>query len=518
MATGDRVVDADQLCLTCGHRFDAHSRCARDWLLTDDDVESVAMIRQIGRGTQGDVFEARYHGCVVAAKVMRARNLSEHDVELYWREVLALSRVRHNNVMSLIGATDALGSRLIILTDYMASGNLFELMHAQGFVPDGKQVMSFALGTARGLRYLHTALGIVHRDLKTLNLLCNDARTQVRIADLGLSAPLAADSDDGEQTPLGRAKLYGTPLWLAPEMMPPRNYRFAPPADVFALGIVLYELLSCRVPYADVAANSDAVMAAVAGGARPTMPAYAPESYMRLYERMVSDDPEQRPSLDDVVAALAEIGDAIDGLPSDRASPEYVERRQSLATLSSDAESSASASASSSAALLDSSSSAAPSPARQRSRSTAKLIASVGALLSLQSPDDWLWSPPRCHIVGLVRYSLPDVLGIDRATALDGMDASFCTRVALASIDLIERQIEEIAAESASIVKVRDRAGVESRERLERDHMAALRGTYTRAHAPDWRQRALNALNQPAGLDSPQLRDWLVEHCSFLPQ
>jgi serine/threonine protein kinase len=136
------------------------------------------------------------------------------------------------------------------------------------------------------------ALGIIHRDLKSLNVLL-DAALLPRLGDFGI-ARFAAECDTVTMR-------VGTPNWMAPELFGGAGYGAR--VDVYAFGMLLYELASDRVPFDGV--ERAAVQRAVVAGARPQLPAGVPAPLAALIRRCWDADPRRRPDFAAVYAAFA---------------------------------------------------------------------------------------------------------------------------------------------------------------------------------------------------------------------
>ncbi|KAF6155662.1 hypothetical protein GIB67_007099, partial [Kingdonia uniflora] len=156
-------------------------------------------------------------------------------------------------------------------------------------------VIQLALDLARGLSYLHSKK-IVHRDVKTENMLLDKTRT-LKIADFGVARIEAQNPSDmtGETGTLG---------YMAPEVLNGNPYNRK--CDVYSFGICLWEVYCCDMPYPDLS-FAEVTSAVVRQNLRPEMPRCCPSSLANVMKRCWDADPDKRPEMDEVVAMLEAI-------------------------------------------------------------------------------------------------------------------------------------------------------------------------------------------------------------------
>ncbi|XP_071914419.1 serine/threonine-protein kinase STY13-like isoform X2 [Coffea arabica] len=177
------------------------------------DLKHLTIGSMISEGPYSIVYEGLYNSVPVAVKVIQpdiSSNVSPERMEKFEREVVMLSRVKHDNIVKFIGA--AMEPALIVLTELMKGGTLQKyLWSLRPNCPDMKLSLNLALGISRAMQYLH-ANGIIHRDLKPSNLLLTEDKNKIKLADFGLAREEAA----GEMTAEA-----GTYRWMAPENLRP---------------------------------------------------------------------------------------------------------------------------------------------------------------------------------------------------------------------------------------------------------------------------------------------------------
>ncbi|CAI9117012.1 OLC1v1018321C4 [Oldenlandia corymbosa var. corymbosa] len=147
-----------------------------DWEI---DSKLVKTKQKIATGSNGDLYKGTYCGQDVAVKVLNTENLNDKIQKEFAQEVYILRKVRHKNVVQFIGACTR-PPRLCIVTEYMRGGSIYDYLRKQKGVLKLPAVLKVALDVARGMSYLHQN-NIVHRDLKTANLLMDENGVRLNI-------------------------------------------------------------------------------------------------------------------------------------------------------------------------------------------------------------------------------------------------------------------------------------------------------------------------------------------------
>jgi len=198
--------------------------------------------RRLGVGGMATVqlaFDTRLER-YVAVKLL-AEHLAEdaNFVSRFRREALAAARLVHPNIVQVFdfGLDDATHRNFIVM-EFVNGPSCAEMIRDHGTLPPAEAVEILAQ-SCRGLDYAHRN-GVVHRDVKPGNLLRSEEGI-VKLADFGI----AKAAEDSEITKAG--SVLGTAAYLSPEQA--RGERAGPPADLYALGVVSYQLLTSRLPY-----------------------------------------------------------------------------------------------------------------------------------------------------------------------------------------------------------------------------------------------------------------------------
>ncbi|XP_019164702.1 PREDICTED: LEAF RUST 10 DISEASE-RESISTANCE LOCUS RECEPTOR-LIKE PROTEIN KINASE-like 1.1 [Ipomoea nil] len=209
-----------------------------------------ASSRELGDGGFGTV----YYGKLQDGREVAVKYLYEHNykrMEQFVNEIEILARIRHPNLVTLYGCTSRRSRELLLVYEYIPNGTVADHLHGAR-AKDGYLIwsirMNIAVETARALAYLH-ASDIIHRDVKTANILLND-HFCVKVADFGLSRLFPTDVTHVSTAP------QGTPGYVDPEYH--KCYQLTDKSDVYSFGVVLIELVS-SMPAVDINRHRDEI-------------------------------------------------------------------------------------------------------------------------------------------------------------------------------------------------------------------------------------------------------------------
>lgn len=267
------------------------------------DLSELQLGPSIGTGSTAEVHRGSWHGTDVAVKRLRAKVPLPAE---FLRELTILLRLRHPNLVLFMGASTK--GRPMIVSEFCAGGTVFSLLHQSPSVElSWEQRLTVLLDTARGMNFLHCRQ-VVHRDLKSLNLLLA-ARVhglkdsvQVKISDFGLSRARPAGQSWQQACMTGGA---GTYHWMAPEVLDGRSYDEK--VDVYSYGICLFEVICRRIPFDGSGLEPVSIAVAVSKGERPSLchvPADCPAELRLLMECCWAHRPGARPGFDAILESL----------------------------------------------------------------------------------------------------------------------------------------------------------------------------------------------------------------------
>ncbi|ALC47645.1 maker248, partial [Drosophila busckii] len=202
------------------------------------DSSAIELKKVLGQGSFGKVFEAFWSGMTVAVK--RISYDDEKCKQVIDKEARFLSTVRHDNIIKLYGIshdTSPLGKRMLLLMEYAENGSLEAYIHSgRDFAYE--DLLNLMRQCVKGLAYLHGSQpSIMHRDVKTANMVLTDDYSILKICDFGLVKSVASKNTE----------LIGSIPYRAPEIYNTKEYDEK--CDVYSFGIVLWEVMSQKKPF-----------------------------------------------------------------------------------------------------------------------------------------------------------------------------------------------------------------------------------------------------------------------------
>jgi eukaryotic-like serine/threonine-protein kinase len=256
-------------------------------------IPGIEFYEELGRGGMGTVYRAKQLTLdrIVAIKTPHTYVPDAAFQQRFDREARVLAKLRHPQIVPIYAAEFSDGHPYIIM-EYIAGGSLAERMNEVAATP--QQTAMLMAKVARAVGYAHSQ-GIIHRDLKPSNILLNESGEPF-VSDFGVAALLTGESisvssgdtpDDREveQTQLTRTgRLAGTPAYSAPEMFEEGTNRSHPTADVWSLGVVLYQCLVGQLPYQTIPTLKPATPPALPRTLRSSIPASLKNIVLRCLE------------------------------------------------------------------------------------------------------------------------------------------------------------------------------------------------------------------------------------------
>ncbi|RZC80351.1 hypothetical protein C5167_042924 [Papaver somniferum] len=304
------------------------------------DLSQLFIGNKFASGAHSRIYRGIYKQRAVAVKMVRVPNQDEETRDLlekqFTSEVALLSRLLHPNIVQFIAACKK-PPVYCIITEYMSQGTLrMYLNKKHPYSLSTETILRLALDISRGMQYLHSQ-GVMHRDLKSNNLLLND-EMRVKVADFGTSClETQCRASKGNM---------GTYRWMAPEMIKEKPY--TKKVDVYSFGIVLWELTTALLPFQGMTPVQAAFAVAektfrlvsyqcqfalnlvwkdvcqrlfffpsfVSQKARPPLPANCQPALANLIKRCWASNPSKRPDFTYIVSVLENYDACVkDGLP-----------------------------------------------------------------------------------------------------------------------------------------------------------------------------------------------------------
>ncbi|REJ81076.1 MAG: serine/threonine protein kinase [Acidobacteria bacterium] len=269
------------------------------------------ILRFIARGGAGEVYEAfdLELRCPVALKIVRPEVAQDElAIERFRREIALARQVTHPNVSRIfdvfrhgIDGPSGPEQTLFLTMELLVGETLSQRIQKQGpMTPD--EALPVIVDMVEGLKAAHR-VGIIHRDFKSANVMLARQGDEVRavITDFGLARGEGPDSSEVTNTGI----VVGTPYYMAPEQL--TGDEITPAADVYSLGIVIYEMLTGRRPFTGSNEISTAIKRLTQAPPSPRiLRADLPENWERAILRCLKVDRKERlTDLDELVAVLA---------------------------------------------------------------------------------------------------------------------------------------------------------------------------------------------------------------------
>jgi serine/threonine-protein kinase len=261
--------------------------------LTGSKVGKYTLKDLLGQGGYGDVYVGEQKsGPNVAVKILdAARSRDEDSIARFKREGATAQRLDHPNIVRVLDVGSS-RTRHYLVMELVRGGSFDKLLRRDG---EPEKVLQVLGETARALAYAHEQ-GVVHRDVKPQNVLLTRSG-KAKVADFGLARAV----DQSSMTTEGR--LLGTASYMSPEQV--RGERATAASDVYAMGIMIYDAISGRLPF-----NSDTQLGFLYQHAEvepppPAVRAPYPASLGALSLACLAKNPEDRPTMASVAEQIA---------------------------------------------------------------------------------------------------------------------------------------------------------------------------------------------------------------------
>lgn len=215
--------------------------------------EKYRIEQRLGEGGMGAVYRARHLQMdrPVAIKVLHQNLLEDEAARIrFQREARAAVRLQHQNAISVSDFGETADGYVYIVMELLEGPTLREILAKEAPIETARAI-SIMLQASDAVAAAHEA-GIIHRDLKPANIIITqrpEVPAIVKVVDFGVAKLFAGalDDDEGNITLRQAGALIGTPRYMAPEQY--NGHELTPAADVYSLGVILYEMLTGMAPF-----------------------------------------------------------------------------------------------------------------------------------------------------------------------------------------------------------------------------------------------------------------------------
>ncbi|KAL6052703.1 protein kinase [Balamuthia mandrillaris] len=294
-------------------------RMIQQWAIDYDELE---LIEEIGYGSFGVVWKAKWRNSTVVVKKFFFQTLSKQQLEDFLHESMIMMTLRpHANVVQFLGVC-LRQPNLCLVSEYIPDGDLLHLLRNNNLFLRTK--LELALGIAAGMTHLHKE-NIVHCDLSARNCLVTrhpeTREYSVKLTDFGMAI-------GGVKEVFVPGSVFGPLKWMSVEAIDPCLRRLSKESDVWSFGVVAWELLTNgKEPFEGMTPEQAAN--AILSGRRLEIPSSCPEPLEQLIESCWQEEPTKRPTFQQIYASLEEL---LLSFPSPPLSTAAAQRRRSTAS------------------------------------------------------------------------------------------------------------------------------------------------------------------------------------------
>ncbi len=312
---GKIVPEGHRFCVSCG-RDSTRPRSSPESLVGKTLAGKYLIESTLGSGAMGTIYRANQTslGKTIVIKVLHQHLLSDDElIQRFHREARAASRLNHPNCVQILDFGTLEDRSLFIAMEYIPGIDLATLLERE-YPLDHQRLIHITKQICQGLDEAH-ANGVLHRDLKPENIMIEDRRTSrdhVKVVDFGI-AKLEDNNPNSKRSFQTRTGIVcGTPEYMSPEQA--RGQVLDARSDIYALGVMLYHLLTNRLPF-EASSPIEVVSRHISDP--PVPPSMyrrdIPESFERLVLTLLEKDREKRPSsVMDVYTELERIDRELD--------------------------------------------------------------------------------------------------------------------------------------------------------------------------------------------------------------
>jgi len=190
---------------------------------------------------------------------------------------------------------------MCIISEFLGGGSLYNYIHTELVKLPFDKIKQYAIDIATGMNYLHLSTPpIIHRDLKSLNILLDEYHNHCKITDFGMSKIRY------EEEQVNTVGSIGTPIWMAPELM--RGEKYNEKIDVYSFGIMLYEMIANELPFKELN-QMQLLMEVAVKNQRPNLTVTCSAPLHTLMTNCWDENPKNRPSFQQIIEILRALPD-----------------------------------------------------------------------------------------------------------------------------------------------------------------------------------------------------------------
>ncbi|GBB99328.1 hypothetical protein RclHR1_03490010 [Rhizophagus clarus] len=281
-----------------------------DWYQTAIKTHGIKEITEnfgkkdrIGQGSSCLVYKTKCEplgGISVAIKEVNITtdDCKNHTIKTFVNELKIYNRIDNGRIIRFYGISRNVKEKLYyIVLEYANQGNLREFINTKNGNENGfewRERVCLATQIAEGLCYLHDELNIAHRDLHTKNILINDGN--IKISDFGLSKNLESTMSSGN-------KFFGIMPFIDPHKLNDRNAVLDKGSDIYSLGMVLWEISSCRTPFPHYKEEWRLYLD-ICQGIKEELIKGTPIEYIEIFTNCWQSEPDLRSSINQILLQL----------------------------------------------------------------------------------------------------------------------------------------------------------------------------------------------------------------------
>ena len=250
----------------------------------DNYVNEYVYDSSIKKGGYAEVFKAKHSltGRIVAIKKTNLTEFSTEQLYNISREALYLKSLKHKHIIKIYSSY-LTNQALYIVMKYAKGGELTTILKKEGI--EESKVKIYYKQIIKAIRFIHCN-NVIHRDLKPTNILfLDEKKNKIVIIDFGISGIANGNNSDVIKA--------GTALYLPPEIILKKNFKSSPKLDIWALGIILYQMIFGKCPF--VGKDLSSTLNAIAYNSL-TFPKYfiVSESLLNLIQGLLKKKPSDR--------------------------------------------------------------------------------------------------------------------------------------------------------------------------------------------------------------------------------